>query len=333
MERQARMPYQLLTALRMHKRSVLDDCYLELLAGGHVAPKAAEEADEPPTPMAYHSAPDHRAVESVPYRQQSRAIVALPALYCGTAPARFQRQPWLSAVGCLDFVDPFRGSTVVDWQHDHVSRLTELEVDDVGQFVGDARAARVLERAPAMPLKVTLLQDTAHRSQRNARRPSHGGPGAMRGLVRRIAEGQRRNAHHGLGRDRGLEGLRILSRARRSACLGEALRPVPDHRACDAKLLRDLLCRSIADRSELHLRPIDALSLAIAVRRDCLRPLDVPKADQASLCHPGRLACQPADVNRPNAPRCEIVSGERDLPYLKLFGVYRRLCRITTGLS
>ena len=132
----------------------------------------------------------------------------------------------------------------------------------------------------------------------------HGAPRPVRRLVRRIGAGQRDHARHGLGRNRRLAGLAgLVAQPAVHAFFGEALLPAPDHRAADAELPRDLLHRSAVNRGDHDLRPLYVFPPAVAVRRDRLQPLPVPRAYQHAncLCHPARFARHQVSVNRQNA--------------------------------
>jgi len=106
----------------------------------------------------------------------------------GAAAAGLQRQTRLRAVERLNL------ALLIDRQHHRVGGWIEIETDDVGQFLGEARIIRPLEGAHPVRLQLGRLPDPLHRAQRDAGDFRHRPSRPMRHPRWRLGAGQRNGA-------------------------------------------------------------------------------------------------------------------------------------------
>ena len=119
---------------------------VDQLAGRDVALDGIEKADEFVVAVALHAAPDHRCVEHAEGGKQGGGAVPLVVVRHGLAAPRFDRQPWLGAVKRLDL------ALFIKREHHSMGWGIDIEPNDVSEFGGKGRIARMLESADAVRL-------------------------------------------------------------------------------------------------------------------------------------------------------------------------------------
>ena len=137
-------------------RGVVIEDHMDRLVLGHFALDPIEEADELLATMALHVLPDDDAVEHIEGGKQRGRAVALVVMGQGAGAPLLHRQTWLGAVECLYL-------RLLVYRQDHrMGRRIDIEVDDVGELLGESWIVRQLKAAPAMRSNWTLSFRSIH---------------------------------------------------------------------------------------------------------------------------------------------------------------------------
>src|SRR5271166_122504 len=130
--------------------------------------------------VALHALPDHRPGGDIEGGEQRGRAMALIIMGHSAGAALLDRQPRLGAVECLDL------ALLVDAQHHRLVRRTQVEADDVLDFLDKSLVIRQLKTAHQMRLEPVCVPNPPHTGLAEADGLGHrpGAPlGCRRGLL------------------------------------------------------------------------------------------------------------------------------------------------------
>src|SRR5215213_2516116 len=158
---------------------------VNLLVLGSLPVNEPQKLDPLLMTMLRHAGPNHRPIQRIERREQSRGPVTLVVMgHCASA-TRHERKPWLGSIQRLDL------ALLIDRKHQRVFGRVQVEPNDIVQLLQELRISAQLESPSQMGLQTMAPPHAADR----ARAQSHdlgqtpGAPMGPRcgGLLSRLA--------------------------------------------------------------------------------------------------------------------------------------------------
>jgi hypothetical protein len=136
--------------------AVVVDDQVQLSLAGEDAVEGAQEGEELLVAVAGQALADDPALQDLEGGKKRGRAVALVVVGHRAGPAPLHRQARLGAVECLDL------AFLVDAEHDRLLGWVEVEANDVGQLLGEARVVGELERPDPVRSQPVGVPDPLH---------------------------------------------------------------------------------------------------------------------------------------------------------------------------
>ena len=222
-EDEARMTGEPGAYLGMLVGGIVVEDHMHHLAGWRLALNGIQEAEELLVTVALHTAPGHGAVEHVEGGKQGGGTVAFVVVGHGAGPPLLQGQAGLGAIEGLDL------RLLIDREDDGMGGGIDIEPNHAAQLGDELGIVGELELAHLVRLQAVGTPDAVYRADADPDCRGHHRSGPVRGLGRRLGEGQ---FHHPLGhlgrQRRNTRGSGLVAQQALHALFSKAFLPAPD---------------------------------------------------------------------------------------------------------
>ena len=201
----------------------------------HGSVDAAQEAQEIPGTVAWHTLPDDQALFDVQRGEERGGAMALVVMGHRRRTSLLEGQARLRPIKRLNL------GFLIDTEHNSAIRRVEVEADDLGDLLLEHRVVRYLEAPHDMRLQPGIGPDASHTGSRNTHRLGHRRAAPVRGIRRGLLHGLRDHLQPDLPRKpRHPRGPRFVALKPRHPSLERPFLPAPDRRLRHPRTSHDL---------------------------------------------------------------------------------------------